>query len=698
MSGNATDPDFTSAVIATRASAATTAGLAVSGQTATSVTLTWDASDSNSINVDLTAFNDQLVDSGETLTLTLSGESATNGSAALVAGQSAASLTITDIDSDVTFAITSTSEAVGNDTPTQSATISEENLSDNTGTFTISKGGDALTGTNTASVTVTMSGNATDPDFTSAVIATVASAATTAGLAVSGQTATSVTLTWDASDSNSINVDLTAFNDQLVDSGETLTLTLSGESATNGSAALVAGQSAASLTITDIDSDVTFAITSTSEAVGNDTPTQSATISEENLSDNTGTFTISKGGDALTGTNTASVTVTMSGNATDPDFTSAVIATVASAATTAGLAVSGQTATSVTLTWDASDSNSINVDLTAFNDQLVDSGETLTLTLSGESATNGSAALVAGQSAASLTITDIDSDVTFAITSTSEAVGNDTPTQSATISEENLSDNTGTFTISKGGDALTGTNTASVTVTMSGNATDPDFTSAVIATVASAATTAGLAVSGQTATSVTLTWDASDSNSINVDLTAFNDQLVDSGETLTLTLSGESATNGSAALVAGQSAASLTITDIDSDVTFAITSTSEAVGNDTPTQSATISEENLSDNTGTFTISKGGDALTGTNTASVTVTMSGNATDPDFTSAVIATVASAATTAGLAVSGQTATSVTLTWDASDSNSINVDLTAFNDQLVDSGETLTLTLSGESATN
>ena len=316
---------------------------------------------------------------------------------------------------NVTFAIHSTSEATGNDSPTQSATISEENTSDNTGTFTIIKGGDALTGSNTASVTVTMSGTATDADFSSAVMAAVASAATTAGLTVSGQTATTVTLTWDASDPTSFNVDLTAFNDQLVDSGETLTLTLSGQTVANGSASLVAGQSAANLTVTDIDSDVTFAIHSTSEATGNDSPTQSATISEENTSDNTGTFTIIKGGNALTGSNTASVTVTMSGTATDADFSSAVMAAVASAATTAGLTVSGQTATTVTLTWDASDPTSFNVDLTAFNDQLVDSGETLTLTLSGQTVANGSASLVAGQSAANLTVTDIDSAEPFTL-------------------------------------------------------------------------------------------------------------------------------------------------------------------------------------------------------------------------------------------------------------------------------------------
>ncbi|WP_212490290.1 calcium-binding protein [Bradyrhizobium sp. AUGA SZCCT0176] len=102
-----------------------------------------------------------------------------------------------------------------------------------------------------------MTGTAADADFTTAVIATVASAATTAGLTVSGQTATSVTLIWDAADPNSFNANLTAFNDALVDSGETLTLTLSAPTVANGSASLVGGQSAATLTITDTDTGPT---------------------------------------------------------------------------------------------------------------------------------------------------------------------------------------------------------------------------------------------------------------------------------------------------------------------------------------------------------------------------------------------------------------------------------------------------------
>ena len=132
---------------------------------------------------------------------------------------------------------------------------------------TITRGGDALTGGNTASVTVTVSGTATDADFVgmsgvdfNEVVAAINAAATAADLTVSNVTATSLTITWDGTDDAAFNVNLTAFNDALKDSGETLTLTLSAPTVTEGDASLVGGQSAATLTILDNDASVTFAV------------------------------------------------------------------------------------------------------------------------------------------------------------------------------------------------------------------------------------------------------------------------------------------------------------------------------------------------------------------------------------------------------------------------------------------------------
>ena len=82
---------------------------------------------------------------------------------------------------------------------TQAATISEEDAADDTGTYTIILGGDALTGTNTASVTVSIdpastTENGAGEDFTAAVIQAIADAAgLDATISASGQTPTSIT-------------------------------------------------------------------------------------------------------------------------------------------------------------------------------------------------------------------------------------------------------------------------------------------------------------------------------------------------------------------------------------------------------------------------------------------------------------------------------------------------------------------------
>src|SRR6185503_7362931 len=163
---------------------------------------------------------------------------------------------------------------------------------------------------NTASVTITVSGTGEDGDFTladgtpadyTAIVAAIQAAAEAQGMVVTGVGATSLTVTWNQGDPSSFSVNLTAFNDDLLDSPEDIVLTLSGQTVSEGAATIVAGDGSAVLNITDNDAAVTFAVTVSSEATGNDT--------------------ITKGGDALTGANTASVTITVSGTGEDGDFT-----------------------------------------------------------------------------------------------------------------------------------------------------------------------------------------------------------------------------------------------------------------------------------------------------------------------------------------------------------------------------------------
>ena len=153
------------------------------------------------------------------------------------------------------------------------------------------------------------------------ILAAIQAAAEAQNLTVSGVTTTSLTVTWGAGDPAFFNVDLTAFNDDELDSPEDIVLTLSGQAVAEGSATLVAGDEFSTLNITDNDASVTFAVTVSSEDIGNDAPNGSATIAEQLTADDKGTFTITKGGDALTGANTAAVTITVSGTGEDADFT-----------------------------------------------------------------------------------------------------------------------------------------------------------------------------------------------------------------------------------------------------------------------------------------------------------------------------------------------------------------------------------------
>ncbi len=478
------------------------------------------------------------------------------------------------VEPSITFDIMVMSDDVANDTPTQQAMISEEDAGDNAATFriTLDDSGTPLAGTNTASVTVSIDPTASTTendaggDFTAAVIQAIVDAANAAGIDPSNQTPTNVTLTWEAGDPTTLDVVLTAFDDDLADSPEELVLALSDAMADSGTAAIVAGKERATATIEDGE-EVTFDIMVMSEDPSNDNPTQQATISEEDTSDNAATFQITLDGTPLTGTNTASVTVSIDPTSTteDEDFTEAAIQAIVDAANAAGIDPSDQTPTSVTLTWEAGDPTTLDVVLTAFDDDLTDSPEDLVLALSDAMADSGTAALVLGKERATATIEDIE-EVTFDIMVLSEDPSNDNPTQQATISEEDTNDNTATFLISLGGTPLTGTNMASVTVAIGGdteNEAGGDFTQAVVDAIREGAMLANVAFQDNSDGTVTLTWDAGSSAVVDVVLTAFDDDLMDSPEDLILALSDVMVDNGTAEIVMGKERATGTIIDND---------------------------------------------------------------------------------------------------------------------------------------
>ena len=517
--------------------------------------------------------------------------------------------------------------------------ISEEN--EETATFTITLGGDPLVGANTASVDIVAGGSATSgADFDNFINAINDAAAVTTGVTFDGTN----TLTFDSNfvgATFSFSVD--AIDDAIVEGTETITATLSNQTVDNGSAAI--GIANTSTDITELDAEVTFDISST------------ASISED--LQETATFTITVGGDPLVGTNTASVDIVAGGSATSgTDFDNFITAITNAAVATNGVTFDGAD----TLTFDSNfigPTFSFSVD--AIDDQLVEGTETITATLSNQSIDNGSASI--GTAITSTDITEIDQTVNVAITSAP-----------ASISEDLGESVDFTITLSQ---ALGTGNSISVDIANIGVANDADLTTALLTTIDNDL------VAGVTRVGNTITFDQATGftgTAFTFTLTAQNDQIVEGTEALTLQLSNLNNSNGDGVITAPT--ASTDITELDADITFDIAST------------ASISED--LQETATFIITVGGDALIGANTASVDIVAGGSATSgTDFDNFIAAITSAASTTAGVSFDGTD----TLTFDSNfvgPTFSFSVD--AIDDAVVEGTETITAALSNQTIDN
>ncbi|MQA64945.1 MAG: hypothetical protein GEU76_03445, partial [Alphaproteobacteria bacterium] len=312
-------------------------------------------------------------------------------------------------------------------------------------------------------------------------------------------------------------------------------------------------------------------------------PAQAVTLQED--SSDSAEVTIAMTGDPLVAGQTATVVITIGGDtengAPNGDFTQSVADAIAAAANSINIdaVVSGNT---VSLTWDATDPSSFSVLLTANDDALLDSPETLVLTLSDPARSGGTAAIVGGAEEATATIEDLDQDITISISDTQ-----------ASISEE--AGGSDVFTISLS-EAVGAGNTITVDVDFAtgSDTEDADFVATAQAALQAAAdATAGVSFDG---TTLTFT-DAFAGTDLSFTLTAADDDLTDSPETLTVTLSNATAVNGTASAA---DAESVTITDLDQDIVISIADTQasiseEAGGSDTFTIS--LSEAMAAGNT-----------------------------------------------------------------------------------------------------
>ena len=489
-------------------------------------TLSFDSDFDGNFVFTLDAIDDDVLEVTETIIAELSNATMSNGSASI--STASTSTNITNTDQAITLTIAD-----------EQVSISEEAEASDKFTITLSE---SINTGNTVTVDVAFTGDATAADFqvdedAQAALQTAADATT--GVSFDGSTLTFI----DTFVGTTLDFTVQAKDDDLLDSPETRTVTLSNADADDGSAVVGVADSA-TVDITDTDQAITLTIAD-----------EQVSISEEAEASDKFTITLSE---SINTGNTVTVDVAFTGDATAADFqvdedAQAALQTAADATT--GVSFDGSTLTFI----DTFVGTTLDFTVQAKDDDLLDSPETRTVTLSNADADDGSAVVGVADSA-TVDITDIDNAVSFAISVVSEDASDDTLTQQATITEENDSDDLATFTLTVSGFPLTGANLASVDIDFTGTTDGADFVTAALASLTAALPT-GVSISGNT-----LTFDSSyDGSAINFTVEASDDGDDEGPEDLTATLSAESIDNGSVSIVGGKELATVDLLDNDAE-------------------------------------------------------------------------------------------------------------------------------------
>src|SRR4029453_4359270 len=241
-------------------------------------------------------------------------------------GTALATATISDIDQSLSFSVSVNDE--GAEASGTAVGISEENSGEYAATFTVAISGALSTGNQREGV-LPSPGTASDGvDYTSAIETAIA-AATGSGISYDAGTNT---LTFTGGGATSLSFTVTAVNDDLLDSGETIQVQLSSPTITEGTVGI--GTALATATISDIDQSLSFSVSVNDE--GAEAAGTAVGISEENSGDDAATFTVAISGALSTG-NSASVVLDFPGTAADGVDYTAAIETAIAAATGSGI-------------------------------------------------------------------------------------------------------------------------------------------------------------------------------------------------------------------------------------------------------------------------------------------------------------------------------------------------------------------------
>ena len=628
--GNSVSIDITDVALGAETSSDTTATLQAAidavlpvGVTRVGNTLTFDDTFvGTTFGFGPTALDDALVEGTEALALQLTNATNANGTTGITTA--IASTDITEIDQDVTFALTR-----------DVASVSEEGGGTATFTITLSQ---AINAGNSVSIDITdVAGAAETSSDTTATLQAAIDAALPAGVTRLGNT-----LTFDDTFvGTTFGFGLTAQDDALVEGTEALALQLTNATNANGTTGITTAT--ASTDITEIDQDVTFALSR-----------DVASVSEEGGGTVTFTITLSQ---AVNAGNSVSIDITDVAGAgeTSSDTTLALQAAI-DAALPAGVTRLGDT-----LTFDNTFvGTTFGFGLTAVDDALVEGTEALALQLSNATNANGTTGITTAT--ASTDITEIDQDVTFALSR-----------DVASVSEEGGGTVTFTITLSQ---AINAGNSVSIDITdVAGAAETSSDTTLALQAAIYAALPAGVTRLGNT-----LTFDDTFvGTTFGFGLTAVDDALVEGTEALALQLTNATNANGTTGITTAT--ASTDITEIDQDVTFALNR-----------DVASISEDSGGTVTFTITLSQ---AINAGNSVSIDITdVAGAAETSSDTTLALQAAIDAALPAGVTRLGDT-----LTFDDTFvGTTFGFGLTALDDALVEGTEALALQLTNATNAN
>ena len=528
--GNSVSIDITDVAGAAETSSDTTATLQAAidaalpaGVTRLGDTLTFDDTFlGTTFGFGLTALDDAAIEGTEALALQLTNATNANGTTGITTAT--ASTDITEIDQDVTFALTR-----------DVASISEEAGVTVTFTITLSQ---AINAGNSVSIDITdVAGAAETSSDTTLALQAAIDAALPAGVTRLGDT-----LTFDDTFvGTTFGFGLTAQDDALVEGTEALALQLTNATNANGTTGITTAT--ASTDITEIDQDVTFALSR-----------DVASISEEVGGTVTFTITLSQ---AINAGNSVSIDITdVAGAAETSSDTTLALQAAIDAALPAGVTRLGDT-----LTFDDTFvGTTFGFGLTALDDALVEGTEALALQLTNATNVNGTTGITTAT--ASTDITEIDQDVTFALSR-----------DVASISEDTGGTVTFTITLSQ---AINAGNSVSIDITeVAGGADTASDTTATLQAAIDAALPAGVTRLGNT-----LTFDDTFvGTTFGFGLTAQDDAAIEGTEALAFQLTNAVNANGTTGITTAT--ASTDITEIDQDVTFALSRDVASISEDT---------------------------------------------------------------------------------------------------------------------